>query len=132
MVSPVGGLGALHFVLVRPEVGLATADVYGRCSIPSQGRSVELGQLITAMRRGDERAVKRLMFNRLEEPAVAIVPKVGDICRKLEEAGALVGRMTGSGTCCFGLCQSYRHARGVAERLRALGIGRTWIVRGDR
>ena len=37
-VAAVGGLLPLHFVVVRPPVGLSTAEVYGHCEVATQPR----------------------------------------------------------------------------------------------
>ena len=74
----------------------------------------------------------RLLFNRLETAAKTLCPwieKLEDVLRREDCLGHL---MSGSGTCCFGLCRHARHARHVARRLQATGVGTVYRVRGSR
>jgi len=129
-VEPMGYLPALDFVLVRPPAGLSTAAVYQACQPAVEARSVQ--PLLEALARGDLAAAGRSMFNRLEEPASTLSPWIGRLRRAMESAGCLGHQMTGSGTCYFGLCRHARHARRVARRLQAAGVGIAWAVRGSR
>ena len=120
----------LHFVVLRPPIGLRTADVYGACEIVEDRRSLQpfLGALSSA----DLGAIGRLFHNRLEPAASRLTPwidRVRDVFGKLDCAGHA---MTGSGTCYFGLCRHARHARRVARRLRSFGLGQAYAVRGCR
>jgi 4-diphosphocytidyl-2-C-methyl-D-erythritol kinase len=129
-IEPVGGLGPLHFVVARPPVGLATAEVYGVCRPAEQ--PLPVAPLVEALRRGDAKEAGRLLHNRLQGAAETLSPWM----KKLREAFAaqdfLGHGMTGSGTSYFGLCRHARHARHLARRLRATGLGSVFAVRSCR
>ena len=127
-VAAVAGLGSLSFVLVRPPAGLSTAAVYGVCR--RADRPLALGPLLEAFARGDLAAAGRLLFNRLEEAARGLSPWVRRLLEELAAMDCLGYGMTGSGTCCFGLCRHARHARRTAGRLQTRGLGMAWAVGG--
>lgn len=129
-VQPVARLGTLHFVVVRPPAGLSTAAVYRVCHVPEAPRA--LSPLLDALRRGDWAAAGRTMFNRLEAAAERLSPWIGRLREAFARTDCLGAQMSGSGTCYFGLCRHARHARHVARRLEATGVGIAFAVRGNR
>jgi len=129
-VQPAADLGMLHFVVVRPPVGLSTAQVYEACRPATRARP--LTPLLDALARGDLAAAGRLLFNRLESTARKLSPWINRARRELAQADCLGHQMSGSGTCYFGLCRHARHARRLASRLRARGVGIAFAVRGSR
>jgi 4-diphosphocytidyl-2-C-methyl-D-erythritol kinase len=129
-VEPIAGLGALHFVVVHPPAGLATADVYDRCRPARHARP--LAPILRALAEGDLPGTGRLMFNRLQPAAKQLCRWIGELERELERQDCLGYLMSGSGTCCFGLCRHARHAKRVAGRLQADGIGLARAVRGSK
>jgi 4-diphosphocytidyl-2-C-methyl-D-erythritol kinase len=117
----------LHAVVVRPPEGLATAQVYAHCTPGKPPRSV--APLASALRRGDLGQVGRRIFNRLEQPAAESSAWMGRLRREFSRLGCVGAQMSGSGTGYFGICHHALHARHVAGRLRARGIGPVFAVR---
>ncbi len=127
-VEPIGSVGNLHFVLVRPPQGLATGRVYSACRVPRSPRSA--GPLVGALGRGRVATAAGLFFNRLEAAAASLSPWIERLRSQFRNTDCLGFQMTGSGTCCFGLCRHARHARHVARRLQAGGTGIAFAVEG--
>jgi 4-diphosphocytidyl-2-C-methyl-D-erythritol kinase len=128
LVQPILGVAPLDFVLVRPPAGLSTAAVYRACQVPHEPRSVQ--PLLEALEKGDLAAAGRLLFNRLEPAAESLSPWIARLREAMAQTDCLGHQMSGSGTCYFGLCRHARHARRLARRLRASGIGIAIAVRG--
>ena len=120
-MEPVAGVGAMHFVVVRPPVGLSTKAVYEICRPAPQPRRV--GPLIDAIREGDGKRTGQLLFNRLQSPAETLSPWIDRLKREFARMDCLGHGMSGSGTSYFGLCRHARHAMRVARRLRASSLG---------
>jgi 4-diphosphocytidyl-2-C-methyl-D-erythritol kinase len=120
----------LSFVVVYPPEGLSTAAVYARCQPARRPR--RLAGLVDALFSGDVGRTGRLLFNRLRPAAEALSPWIARLQRQLAKEDCLGHEMSGSGTCCFGLCRHARHARRVAARLRANGVGSVFAVRSCR
>lgn len=105
----------LHLVLVCPNEGLETKAVYAKLAVPTQPQSVE--PIAGALGAGDERLLGRLLFNRLEEPAVALSAAVGRLAAESRNWECLGARMSGSGTAWFALCDSKEGAHKLASQL---------------
>lgn len=129
-VEEFADLAAWNFVVVRPPEGLLTREVYARCRVADRPRS--LAPLAEALRAGDGRNLGRLVYNRLEEAASTLSPWVERARRELERTDCLAHQLAGSGSAYFGICRHARHARRVAGRLRARGIGRVYAVRASQ
>ncbi len=127
-VVPLGQRGPFHFVVVRPPAGLATADVYRACHPAADPRSLQ--PLLDALTRGDWAEVGRRLFNRLEPAARLLSPWIRRLREEFDRTDCVGHQMSGSGTCYFGLCHHALHARRVARRLQARGLGVALAVRG--
>lgn len=111
----------LHIVLVKPPVGLSTADVYRRCRASNSPRGSRA--LVAAMETGNAAEIGRHLHNDLERPAAEMTPwieRLRDSFSRMEMHGH---QMSGSGSSYFGIARGARHARRMASRLRAGGLG---------
>jgi 4-diphosphocytidyl-2-C-methyl-D-erythritol kinase len=120
-IEPVAGLPRMHFVVVRPPAGLSTPQVYKHCVVPQRPMSVQ--PLLEAARAGNVPAVGRCLTNRLQAAAERLSPWIERLQQEFQRLDCLGHQMSGSGTSYFGVCYHARHARRVAGRLRARGIG---------
>ena len=127
-VEPLALPGALHFVLVCPPVGVATAAVYRQVVPPGRPRSTD--GITTALASGDTEALGRAFFNRLQPVAESLEPALGSVRDALANLGpSLDGHlMSGSGSSYFGLARDRNAAEDAAERLGLLGLGRVQVV----
>lgn len=125
-IEPVGRLGALHFVLIRPGAGLSTAQVYGRCR---PGSGAESQQLVRALQRGDLRAAAGLFGNRLEPAAEQLSSWPGRLRAEFSRLDCVAAQMSGSGTSYFGLGRHARHTRRQMRRLAARRLGSVLAAR---
>ncbi len=121
--------GTLDLVLIRPPAGLSTAEVYRASSPVEKPHSVN--SLLDALQRGDRAQIGRHLFNRLQPVAKKLSDWIGKWEDVLAKEDCLGHLMSGSGTCYFGLCRHAQHARCVARRLGALGLGQAMAVRGQ-
>ena len=129
-VEPVEPGGPLHFVVVRPGAGLATAAVYA--AYRPAGVRESVGDFAEAFRRGDARQIGRLLFNRLTSAAAGLSPWIERLQEEFSRLDCLGQGMTGSGTSYFGLCRHARQARRMARYLEAKGVGSVFAVRNCR
>jgi len=129
-VEPVTTTRRWHFVVVRPPEGLSTAAVYRLCrpaSVP-----VSAAPMLRAFVQGDLAGVGRLLMNRLEPAAARLSGWMTRVKEELADSELVGFAMSGSGTSWFGLCRHGRHARRLAERLRARNIGNVFAVASCR
>jgi 4-diphosphocytidyl-2-C-methyl-D-erythritol kinase len=117
-------LPELRVILANPGVMLATKDVFA--SIKAFARP-EAALLSAAADAAFLAALERA-GNDLEEPAMRLAPKIGDVLAALRELpGCRVARMSGSGATCFGLFEQGACAVAGARKLRAAHP--SWWVR---
>jgi len=129
-VETLAGVGSFSFVLAYPPAGLSTAEVYASCRPARQPRSV--AAMSDAFSSGDIDQVGRLLFNRLQPAAETLSPWVKRLREEFAREDFLGHAMSGSGTSYFGLCRHAHHARRVARRLEANGVGSVFAVRTCR
>jgi len=105
----------MNFVVVKPKQGVSTKKLFSMLKLP---RSMpDTTGCMRALADGDVPAAAALLFNALEEPAVGLVPEIGEIKRALLDAGALNACMTGSGSAVFGLFPDESSAREASAKL---------------
>ncbi len=126
IIEPLRVPMGLHFVIARPWTGLSTALVYKHCRVPAQIHKV--ANVADALCAGRIDRVGRFLHNALEEPALELNPEVKELKSRFSKLPLLGRLMSGSGTACFGLCHSRRHARALASRLRAARVGHVWVA----
>jgi 4-diphosphocytidyl-2-C-methyl-D-erythritol kinase len=124
VVTPAPMGRPLDLVLVKPSEGLSTADVYRRLTVPAY--PVDGAAARESLASGDVEALRRALFNRLQEPAFALSPAVASAFRRAQDVGAAGCLMTGSGSSLFALCRSPSEARRVHDDL-----SRGWATGGE-
>jgi 4-diphosphocytidyl-2-C-methyl-D-erythritol kinase len=125
-IEPLARPVRLHAVVVRPPEGLPTAAVYGRSLVPETPRRA--APLVGALASGDQRALARQLYNRLQPAAESLSPWIARIASHVAAEDCLAAQMSGSGSAYFGICRHARHARRVARRLQSRDIGRVYAV----
>jgi 4-diphosphocytidyl-2-C-methyl-D-erythritol kinase len=132
VVEPIAPLPPLHFIVVKPPVGLGTANVYRALADGHESSLAEcrprIDALIEHARRGDWQNVGRWMVNRLESAAATLCPWIGRLRHLFHNFDVAGHQLTGSGTAYFGLCRSGRQARRLAGMLRSQRIGYVYPV----
>lgn len=106
----------LDLVVVKPPVGLSTAEVYRQVIVP--GSPVPGDAVRRALRLGDPEAVARHLHNRLQRPAFELRPEVGAVAERLADCHPLGCLMSGSGSSVFAVCRDRADATRVATRFR--------------
>jgi 4-diphosphocytidyl-2-C-methyl-D-erythritol kinase len=107
-------------VLVRPDVALATKDVFTalKAAPLTSGSSADVPDLPV-----DAAALMHFLAarsNDLERPAKSIAPQVAAALSSLRaQPMCLLARMSGSGSACFGLFATSQAAEDAAHRLAA-------------
>jgi 4-diphosphocytidyl-2-C-methyl-D-erythritol kinase len=120
-IEPLPPLPRLEVVIVYPPVGLSTPAVYRACRVADSPARLE--PLVVAWRRGDYAALGRAMTNRLEPAAESLTPWIARLRREFAELGCYAQQMSGSGSSYFGIARHTAHARRIARRCRARGLG---------
>lgn len=115
----------LHFVLVKPPVGLSTKDVFQRLRISAPQGS---GRIQQALRAGQIHDLGQQLHNSLEIPSRELSSEVAGILEKLGRVSRLGHLMTGSGSSCFALCAHRAQAVRAAHQIRSFSPGQVFVV----
>jgi 4-diphosphocytidyl-2-C-methyl-D-erythritol kinase len=75
------------------------------------------------LKRGTPRQATTRMVNRLQSAAASLNPGIERLLQAFARTDCLSHMMTGSGSACFGVARSARHALRVARQLAAQGWG---------
>ena len=104
IVKPIHELCRCHVLIVKAPFGLSTASVY-KAITPAQisPRNQWFSDYITAISNDDVDYLCTHLYNALEELSMRIEPRIAEMKRKLEIAGAGNICMSGSGPTLFGL-----------------------------
>ena len=108
ILTPVQG-PLLHFAVVKPPEGVSTGKLFQ--ALPMPRPRVETLRAMAYLGKEDIEGAAPYFENALEEPAVALLPQIGEIRRALLAKGALCARMTGSGSAVFGLFKTEAEAK---------------------
>jgi 4-diphosphocytidyl-2-C-methyl-D-erythritol kinase len=131
-IEPLPPLAPLHFVIVKPPVGLSTSDVYealdARQNVADR-ESNSLGQLAVSLMRGSWINLRREMFNCLQQAAASLSPWVAKIRDAFSRCDFLAHQLSGSGSAYFGVCRHAAHARRLATVLRSRQLGLVYATR---
>ena len=128
-ISPTAGSRVLHFVVVQPPSGLSTAVVFKHWGAVAEAALPGSEEFVRAFRQGQLQRIGRHLWNSLEMPARDLNSDIDGMLRMLEEFQLVASGMTGSGSACFGLCRSRRHAERIVSKIKSRGIQRAWAVR---
>jgi len=120
-IQPWPTQGRLHFVIIRPPVGLSTKDVYCRCQPADCPQTVE--EISWAVSQGNVQRIGSKLFNRLEPAAQELTPWIGKLREELDQLDVSGHQMSGSGSSYFALCHHRRHAQRIAKRLAGRRLG---------
>jgi 4-diphosphocytidyl-2-C-methyl-D-erythritol kinase len=106
-LSPALAKGSFHWVLVLPDEGMSTPEVYSELDrhrerhsqdiFPAQKQPTVDANVLQALRAGDPRMLAESLVNDLQAPAIHLAPHIGDIIELGEMNGALAGIVSGSG-----------------------------------
>ncbi len=113
-------------VLVKPPVGVSTAQVYSRYRQDQVLSRPDTLEIIEALREGNRYLIYSNLCNVLESVTFQLVPEVKKIKEELLGAGAVNALMSGSGPTVFGIAADENHAIGLAKVFE--GLGYTVIV----
>ena len=90
-------------ILIMPDEGLSTGAVFTRYDAAPSPLPTDNAAAAQALCAGDFARLDALAFNDLAAPAIALNPAVGAAIDDMRSCGARFARMSGSGSCCFGV-----------------------------
>jgi len=128
LLAPVLARGTYHWVFALGVDGLSTPSVYAECDrlrgSSTAPEPVPNAGLMSALRSGDPHILAPLLVNDLQDAAVSLVPRLGDVLEAGMEYGALGGIVSGSGPTVAFLVEEAEAGIDLAVALTASGVVR--------
>lgn len=128
-ISPIPVNRPLSFVVAKPESGLSTAEVFNRWASLDQQSSEEVTNIEEAIQCGRLQHIAESITNDLQQAAREMDDEIDKTLSLIARNHVIATGMTGSGSACFGLCRSWRHAQRIAAKLRSRHNQQVWVVR---
>ena len=111
-------------LLVKPERGVSTTDVYRVCdNFPKTDVNTALVE--EGLAEYDENKIARGIGNDLMAPAESLLPEIGEVYSLLRKFNFPIVSMSGSGSCCFAMSKSEYQCKDAYHKLEKMG----YIVR---
>lgn len=126
IIEPLPSTNPLWTVILRPPVGLSTADVYRACRPSEQPRSSK--PMIEGILSGRLEELGSHLHNSLQAPAEQLCPLLKQVKQAFEAESFLAHQMSGSGTAWFGICQTETEAREIAAKLKSQDLGQLFVA----
>ncbi len=123
VLTPLTPASGSRLILVKPDIGVATAEVYAKLDQAERLRHPDVDGMVRAIARRDARAVAQRLGNVLEAVTVPEHPVIGRIKQILAECGAEGVLMTGSGPTVFAMFESEESRQRAYGRLRGMNEG---------
>ena len=102
VLTPIAVKNNYFVLLVKPEQGCSTKEVYG-ISDTMDLKTCDIDAVIKALEEGDDGLLAKNISNALQEPAIQLVPAIQTIIDELKEFGLDIVQVTGSGSAVFAL-----------------------------
>lgn len=113
-----------NILLVKPQQGVSTADVYRVCdNFPKTNVNTTLVE--EGLAEYDENKIARGIGNDLMAPAESLLPEIGEVYSLLRKFNFPIVSMSGSGSCCFAMSKSESQCKDAYRKLDKMG----YIVR---
>jgi len=117
-ITPVPNAPRLPVVIVKPDAGLSTANVFTQYDhLEKKPTNPCIEAAVEALSSSDRDAFSKSLGNALFEPAVSLLPEIYECVLALEALGAAKAQMTGSGSAVFGLFFDEGGAKDAYEKL---------------
>jgi 4-diphosphocytidyl-2-C-methyl-D-erythritol kinase len=121
-IQPAQPLPDMWFVLVNPDFGISTKEVYEKLGLTKSAIRYTIPPLKTIPRITEE------LDNDLEKVSLRLHPVLCDIKKLLIEYGALGSLMSGSGPTVFGIFENREDALNAESKLRKDGVGSIFVA----
>jgi 4-diphosphocytidyl-2-C-methyl-D-erythritol kinase len=108
----------LWVVLVKPQIAVSTADVYGNLSVSDIREHPDTISMVQALADGDPEEIAKQLKNVLETVTFRMHPEVEKIKWKMLRFGAMGALMSGSGPTVFAIADRETRAQRIYNGLR--------------
>lgn len=119
-IAPISVKKKYVCLLVKPDQGLSTKEVYAACE-DTPREEMDIDAVIEGLAKGDDEKIAANRGNDLYPAAKKLLPLVEDIAKDLRAQGFPISGMTGSGSCLFALTDNLKKAKEAEKRYEKAG-----------
>lgn len=119
-LTPIRGFEHAWMVLVKPNFGVSTKEVYTQLNLDAITEHPDTSRMIQALENQNKFEIYTQMINVLESVTLKLYPKVSEIKSTLSEFGADSVLMSGSGPTVFGFFSTYERAKTAHKKLKMI------------
>lgn len=129
IMTPLPELPKVYFVIVKPDVSVSTAAVYGALDAASNTWHPDVDGMIRAIKKQDTALIADCLGNVLESVTIPQHPVIEERKQRLSDCGAQGVLMSGSGPTVFGIFFDKEQQKKAYELLRQTnGIGQVFMA----
>ncbi|NLX82938.1 MAG: 4-(cytidine 5'-diphospho)-2-C-methyl-D-erythritol kinase [Clostridiales bacterium] len=110
-ITPVSGSREYPLLLIWPNAGLSTAEVFKAFDLKKERETANLDLATKALIEGNIPLIDESCVNQLQAIASGMLPAINQALLHLKDQGALFTQMTGSGSAVFGMFNSLDQAK---------------------
>lgn len=118
ILTPLSDPPACHLVIVKPDIDVSTAFVYGHLQADKLSFHPDIDGMAAALTAGDLKGITDRMGNVLETVTVKEYPVIDSLKQMMCSLGAENALMSGSGPTVFGICREKETAEKIAAAIR--------------
>lgn len=120
VIEPIKCAHPYYCLLVKPEKGLSTKDVFA-ASDSFEPKRIDTQGTINALADGDDALLALSLGNDLMPAAVSLLPEVGEIYSSLMNDGFEICQMSGSGSTVYALSTNLKKCKEAEKKYSKLG-----------
>lgn len=120
-ITPIKIKDNWHVLIVMPDVGLSTKDVFEKAdSMELKHGNAE--DVISALNKGDEDALSNAMHNSLQAVSTSMNPQIQPIIDLMKSDGLNAVMMSGSGSSVFAISKNKNKLQKVYNKYESMGL----------
>lgn len=120
ILEPIRGFELGWLVLVKPNFGVSTKEVYTELKLEAIKTHPRTGVMREALDQQNRKVIINELSNVLETVTLSMYPKVAQVKALLSSYGAEGVLMSGSGPTVFGIFSSYQRAKTAHKKLKKI------------
>lgn len=119
-LKPLAPMPDCFIVVAKPHFSVSTKAAFGLYDQQPDLLCPDSSTMVEALEQGNLKAISEHLYNSLEKPVGGQHPRILQLVERMNNAGALGARMTGSGSAVFGIFDDRQKAKKVMPGLRLL------------
>ena len=116
IIDPIEIKNNYYVLLVKPEMGCSTREVYQAADTMDLA-VCDMDKVLKALAEGDDDLLAESIANSLQAPAISLVPTIQGIIDELKDSGLKIVQMTGSGSAVFALSTDKKLLKKVLKKI---------------